>query len=73
MLSILLKTSSTEYTLFASISSIPFCNFSFKSFLLFIVTVSGASKSKYDIFKNSIDYYQSFMQCNIGVKMKVLI
>ena len=54
MLSILVKASSNEYTLFALISSKPFCNFSFKSFLFFIVTLSGASVSKYDNFKYSI-------------------
>ena len=52
-------------------SSIPFCNFSFKSFLLFIIILSGASVSTYDIFKYSIKFITWFVSSSGKVSISL--
>ena len=71
ILSILEKASSREYTLFSFISFNPFFSFSFKSFLLFIVTLSGASVSTYENFKYSIKFITLFVSSSGNVSISL--
>ena len=71
ILSILEKASSREYTLFSFISFNPFFSFSFKSFLLFIVTLSGASVSTYENFKYLIKFITLFVSSSGNVSISL--